>query len=80
MPGKSAWGNTSFQDILSSEVRQSANLERARAKPLSSTQREEKAIEELRAFYGADANFEEDISVVRVCAGPMAAPLWNRHS
>ena len=78
---RSVWGtnDTSFKEILSSEVQQTENLERARAKPLSSTQTEERAIQDLRRFYSAETSFEEEISVVRKSVGPMAAPTWKRH-
>ncbi len=78
----SAWqgaaGGGGFRGILDDQSRRSENTRRARSKPLSVTQAEERAIQELAAFYGAGAVFDEHISVVRVNDEPMEAPVWKR--
>ncbi len=42
------------------------------------TQTEERAIQELGAFYNAAGVFDEHITVVRTHDGPMEAPVWKR--
>lgn len=78
VPSCSDVADQGFKEILNFEVKQNESLFRAKSKPLSVTQMEEKAIEELRAFYGADQVFDERISVVRVDQGPLATPIWKR--
>ena len=70
----------SFQQILQEEVKHTDNLHRAKSKPLSLTQIEEKAIEELKVFYNADNATDEIITVSRVQTGPLATPVWYRHN
>ncbi|XP_059088832.1 inhibitor of Bruton tyrosine kinase-like [Tigriopus californicus] len=78
MPTCSDVTDGGFKEILNFEVKQNESLFRATSKPLSVTQKEEKAIEELRAFYGAEQIFDERISVVRVDQAPLATPIWKR--
>jgi len=68
----------SFQQILREEVKEKDNLDRARSKPLSVTQIEERAIEELGCFYNVENTFDEIISIDRVEKGKIATPVWNR--
>ena len=43
------------------------------------TQTEERAMQELRAFYNAEGVFDEHITVTRVEADlPMETPVWKR--
>merc|ERR1719186_180205 len=68
----------SFQKILQDEVKEKDNLDRAKSKPLSVTQIEEQAIEELKYFYNVENTYDEMISIDRVEKGKLAAPVWNR--
>lgn len=67
----------SFTHILMEEETRSDNLLRERSKPLSLIQVEDRAIEELLAFYGAGECFEERITVTRV-RGSIANPTWSK--
>ena len=66
-----------FSMILQEEKLQKENLQKEMAKPLSLIQLEDKAIEELLEFYGAENNPEEKISVFRVKRN-VADPTWNK--
>ena len=76
-PGSSET-STPFVNILKDEVRQTANLFRAKSKSLEVTQLEEKAIMELMKFYSAKSVQDEIITVERVDEGPLATPVWNK--
>lgn len=67
----------SFTHILMEEETRSDNLMRELSKPLSIIQIEDRAIEELLAFYGAGECFEEKITVSRV-RGSVANPTWSK--
>lgn len=67
----------SFSKILQEEETHMGNLLRERCKPLSLIQLEDKAIEELSAFYGANECFEENIKVTRVRTA-VANPTWKK--
>ena len=78
-PSLNEIGGGGLKDILVDETKKSENLMRAKSKALSSTVTEEKAIEELKSFYGADNIFDERITVQRVNANqPTATPIWRR--
>ncbi|XP_068231446.1 inhibitor of Bruton tyrosine kinase [Palaemon carinicauda] len=66
-----------FSKILKEEETHMGNLLRERCKPLSLIQLEDKAIEELYAFYGAHECFEENIKVSRVRTA-LANPTWKK--
>jgi len=68
----------SFEQIMKEDVRQKENLYKAESKPLSVTQIEERAIEELRVFYNAENVTDEVITVSRVPSASMAPPIWKR--
>ena len=76
----SSSSSTDFKNILKDEVRQTANLVRAKSKSLEVTQLEEKAIQELLVFYNAKHVTDETIRVERVDEGPLATPVWNKSS
>ncbi|XP_063867571.1 inhibitor of Bruton tyrosine kinase-like [Scylla paramamosain] len=67
----------SFTHILMEEETRSDNLIRELSKPLAVIQIEDRAIEELLAFYGAGECFEERITVSRV-RGSVANPTWSK--
>ena len=67
-----------LQEILHEESLQSANLSKAKSKPFSTTQLEEKAMADLKNFYNADNVFDECISVQRVEQAVLATPIWKR--
>ncbi len=74
-----------FKGILSDQVKHRESVEKARTKRLSTTQKEEQAIEELKEFYNVDGIFDELITVVRAedvtaDATWAAAPIWKRHT
>ena len=69
----------SFQ-ILHEERKESENLVRAIAKPLASTQIEERAIAELRRFYNVDNCFDENVEIDRVDRRRvLATPIWKKN-
>jgi len=68
-----------FEQIMLEEVKQEENLHLVRNKPLAVTQVEERAIEELRAFYGAGVARDEVITVTRVQRGVIAPAVWRRN-
>ncbi|KAK4310898.1 hypothetical protein Pmani_017578 [Petrolisthes manimaculis] len=67
----------SFSHILLEEETLSDNLLRERSKPLSLIQIEDRAIEELLAFYGASECFEEKITVTRLRKTAIAVDLGS---
>lgn len=67
----------SFSKIVLEEETFMGNLLRERCKPLSLIQVEDKAIEELLAFYGASKCSEEKITVTRVRTA-VANPTWKK--
>jgi len=70
--------DVSFVNIMQADAKKEENLTKITSKPLNITQIEERAIEELRAFYNADGATDEVITVTRVQKGVMAAPVWKR--
>ena len=70
--------SSSLQEILHEESQQSANLNKAKSKPFSTTQLEEKAMADLKNFYNADNVFDECITVQRVNQGVLATPIWKK--
>ncbi|XP_053674901.1 inhibitor of Bruton tyrosine kinase [Anopheles nili] len=58
-------GEKDFNEILAEERRQKRYIEMIKSKSLAHTQIEERAIEELRAFYNVDQVFDESITVER---------------
>merc|ERR1712059_75251 len=68
----------SFHEIMKEDVIKKENLYKSISKPLSVTQIEEKAIEELKAFYNAESCYDEIITVSRVETVAMAAPVWRK--
>ena len=73
------WSKFSFQ-ILHEERKESENLVRAIAKPLASTQIEERAIAELRRFYNVDNCFDENVEIDRVDSRRvLATPIWKKN-
>ena len=70
--------DVSFVNIMQADAKEEENLTKIASKPLNLTQIEERAIEELRAFYNADGATGEIITVTRVQKGVMAAPVWKR--
>merc|ERR1719192_1967523 len=70
--------DVSFVNIMQADAKEEENLTKIASKPLNLTQIEERAIEELRAFYNADGATGEIITVTRVPKGVMAAPVWKR--
>merc|ERR1719234_124752 len=75
---KSKQQDVSFVNIMQADAKEEENLTKITSKPLNITQIEERAIEELRAFYNADSATDEVITVTRVQKGVMAAPVWKR--
>merc|ERR1719370_2663678 len=75
---KSKQQDVSFVNIMQADAKEEENLTKITSKPLNITQIEERAIEELRAFYNADGATDEVITVTRVQKGVMAAPVWKR--
>ena len=73
--------NSKFSlQIQSDEKRESENLSRAVTKPLSVTQIEERAIEELKQFYSVDRIFDENIRVCRIDEDRiLATPIWKKN-
>ena len=69
--------SSTFQEIMHQEAIQKQNLHRIQSKSLAITQIEEKAIEELKAFYNVDNVYEELITVTRANTSAMATPVWN---
>ena len=69
--------NTSFKDIMHEEIIQKEHLYRAQSKPLTVTQLEEQAIEELKVFYNMENTFDEFITVERANTSVLATPVWN---
>ncbi|XP_049802872.1 inhibitor of Bruton tyrosine kinase [Schistocerca nitens] len=65
-----------FCDIIADERKQRENWTKMRAKPLELTQLEDRAIEDLLAFYNATESTDEHISVRRVITDVVAAPVW----
>lgn len=65
-----------FCDIIADERKQRENWTKMRAKPLELTQLEDRAIEDLLAFYNASDSTDEHISVRRVITDVIAAPVW----
>lgn len=71
--------DSNFKSILNEEARQVKNLIKVRSKNLTWTLKEEKAIEDLKAFYNVDNVFDETITVVRANQDlPLATPVWER--
>ena len=70
--------DVSFVNIMQADAKEEENLTKIASKPLNLTQIEERAIEELRAFYNADGATGEIITVTRVQKGVMAVPVWKR--
>ena len=70
--------NVSFVNIMQADAKEEENLTKIASKPLNLTQIEERAIEELRAFYNVDGATDEVITVTRVQKGVMATPVWKR--
>ena len=70
--------NVSFVNIMQADAKEEENLTKIASKPLNLTQIEERAIEELRAFYNAEGATDEVITVTRVQKGVMATPVWKR--
>nr|XP_045601893.1 inhibitor of Bruton tyrosine kinase-like isoform X1 [Procambarus clarkii] len=66
-----------FSHILLEEETHSDNLIKERSKPLAMIQLEDRAIEELLAFYGSSECFEEKITVTRVRT-TVANPTWSK--
>ena len=69
---------TGFRNIVNDQTKQKENLHRAKSKSMHALQVEEKAIQELLAFYNASEVFDEHIRVERVNDGPMATPIWEK--
>uniref|UniRef100_A0AAG5DB42 BTB domain-containing protein n=1 Tax=Anopheles atroparvus TaxID=41427 RepID=A0AAG5DB42_ANOAO len=61
----SSAGEKDFNEILADERRQKQYYERVKSKSLVLTQIEERAIEELRAFYNVEQVFDESITIER---------------
>jgi len=70
--------DVSFVNIMQADAKEKENLTKITSKPLNITQIEERAIEDLLAFYNADGATDEVITVTRVQKGVMAAPVWKR--
>jgi hypothetical protein len=68
----------SMKDIVREEEEQIQNLRARQTKPLHVISIEDKAIEELLAFYRANANPDEYITVERVVTR-VAEPVWSRN-
>ncbi|KFB49169.1 AGAP009939-PA-like protein [Anopheles sinensis] len=62
---RSSAGEKDFNEILADERRTKQYYEKIKSKSLVLTQIEERAIEELRAFYNVDQVFDESITVER---------------
>ncbi|XP_053664710.1 inhibitor of Bruton tyrosine kinase [Anopheles marshallii] len=58
-------GEKDFNEILEDERRQKRYFEKIKSKSLIQTQIEERAIEELRAFYNVEHVFDESITIER---------------
>uniref|UniRef100_A0A8B9RHS8 BTB domain-containing protein n=1 Tax=Astyanax mexicanus TaxID=7994 RepID=A0A8B9RHS8_ASTMX len=69
-----------FASIVEEEKQQEAALIRSREKPLALIQIEEAAIQDLLVHYRAFNNPDEFIVVERAPQGPIATPMWNKHS
>ncbi|XP_039275815.1 inhibitor of Bruton tyrosine kinase [Nilaparvata lugens] len=69
-------GSPSLSDIVADELKQKENWSKMRSKPFHLTQIEDKAIEDLLAFYNAENVFDERITVQRVVRGTVAMPTW----
>ncbi|XP_072535963.1 inhibitor of Bruton tyrosine kinase [Salminus brasiliensis] len=69
-----------FASIVEEEKQQEAALIRSREKPLALIQIEERAIQDLLVYYRAFNNPDELIVVERSPQGPIATPMWNKHS
>ncbi|XP_053457593.1 inhibitor of Bruton tyrosine kinase isoform X2 [Nycticebus coucang] len=67
-----------FASIVEEELQQEAALIRSREKPLALIQTEERAIQDLLAFYEAFGNPDEFVIVERTPQGPLAVPMWNK--
>ncbi|XP_031570071.1 inhibitor of Bruton tyrosine kinase-like [Actinia tenebrosa] len=76
-PGSPPSASVSFADILHLQERENTNLNRAKEKPLSLIQLEDRAIQELLEYYGGRDCACEIITVERVPAAT-ATPVWNR--
>ena len=59
------------------EVIQKENINRAQSKSLTAIELEERAIEELKAFYNVENIFDEFITVERTNTCAIATPVWN---
>ena len=70
--------NESFEQIMKEDVKQKEKTARALSKPLHLTQIEERAIEELKAFYNVSGVEDELITVSRLQEGVVAPPVWRR--
>lgn len=69
-----------FASIVEEEKQQEAALIRSREKPLALIQIEERAIQDLLVHYRAFNNPDEFVVVERSPQGPIATPMWNKHS
>ncbi|RZF45920.1 hypothetical protein LSTR_LSTR008297 [Laodelphax striatellus] len=69
-------GIPNLSDIVADELKQKENWSKMRSKPFHLTQIEDKAIENLLAFYNAENVFDERITVQRVVRGTVAMPTW----
>ncbi|XP_071800881.1 inhibitor of Bruton tyrosine kinase-like [Asterias amurensis] len=67
----------SFSEIIKKENEQQESLTKTLKKPFSLIQIEEKALEELRAFYCTQDNMDEFITVERA-SKVIATPLWKK--
>ncbi len=68
-----------FRGIQSAQTRSSDTAQRVRSKPLSVTQTEERAMQELAVFYNVKSVFDENITVMRANSNhAMDAPVWKR--
>lgn len=70
-------GSLPLQHIIAKEKLQRKNLIKISTKPLRLTLIEEKAIEELAKFYGADQIDDEFIVVERILPLTPAVPIWS---
>merc|ERR1712147_126085 len=68
----------SFQQIMKEDVKKEEHLVKVQSKPLTITQIEEKAIEELKKFYNVSGCKDEIITVSRLQTVSLATPVWKK--
>ncbi|GJQ66287.1 hypothetical protein Trydic_g4334 [Trypoxylus dichotomus] len=79
-PVSSPEQETSLSAILMEEKKQRESLNKVMTKPLTFTQLEDKAIEDLQKFYNSSNCSEEVITTERVSNGCLSTPIWVHKS